>query len=253
MRPKEPEPLKYISHPLPHYRFKNLDLPHAVLTREGGVSQGPYHSLNLSFEVGDRPEHVLENRHRVKEAFGCRFLVSAKQVHGSKVYVAKDVKEDFEVEGFDALITNEPGVGLLIKQADCQAVLLYHPERNVLAMVHAGWRGLVRGVLQETLKVLWKAFAAEPKGLKAFLAPSLQPCCAEFRSWQEIFPAEFASFRKQREHFDLPAISRHLLLRQGLAPENIFVSRLCTRCRPEFFSYRREKISGRFGTLAWLP
>ncbi|NPB08759.1 MAG: peptidoglycan editing factor PgeF [Thermodesulfobacteria bacterium] len=250
---KKPEPLTLRKGALPFYRFSALEIPHAVFTRRGGVSEGPYATLNLSFEVGDDPERVKENRRRIKEGLACRYLVSAKQVHGAEVFLARGLEEDLEVEGYDALITDQPGVGLLIKQADCQALILYEPERKALGLIHAGWRGLVRGVIPRTIRALRESFGVSPERLRAFISPSLQPCCAEFRDWERLFPEEFARFRLPGNHFDLPAISRHLLLKEGLEPENIFVSRLCTRCREEFFSYRREKRSGRFGTLAYLP
>ncbi len=247
------EPLKYYSGgALPYYRTPEFPVRHAVSTRQGGVSRGPFRSLNLSFEVGDLPERVRENRRRLKEAIGCEVLLSAKQVHGSRVFVAQGIKEDLEVEGYDALITTQPGLGLLIKQADCQALILFEPEKQVLGLIHAGWRGLVRGVIERTIETLHQTFGVHPRGLMALLSPSLQPCCAEFRDWRRIFPPYFARFRLPGDRFDLPALSRYLLLKAGLHSENILVSRLCTRCQQEFFSYRRQKQCGRFGTLAFL-
>lgn len=245
------EPLSLRKAPLPHYFFPALPLPHAVLTRYGGESRAPYHSLNLSFEVGDDPACVRLNRKKIKELLGCEVLVSARQVHGKEAYLVRKVKEDLEVAGYDILITSQPGVGLLIKQADCQAVILYEPEKKVLALLHAGWRGLVAGVIERAIRILKELYGVHPEGLWAGISPSLQPCCAEFRTWSEIFPESFSSFR-QGNYFDLPALSFSLLRQEGLRAERILVSRLCTKCRTEFFSYRREGLTGRFGTVARL-
>ncbi len=246
------EPLVFQQNPLPHYIFRGLYLPHAVSTRQGGVSRGPYSSLNLSFEVGDNPEHVRENRRRLKELLGCRVLVSSKQIHRSDIFVAEGLKEDVEVEGFDILVTQDPEVGLLIKQADCQAVILWTPDSPVLALAHIGWRGLVQGALPKVVVFLEENFGVSPLSLRAGISPSLQPCCAEFKAWPEIFPSYFGRFQTSPEHFDLPAISTAQLCEAGLKPQHIFISRKCTKCSPEFFSYRREGVSGRFGTIACL-
>ena len=246
------EPLVFQPAPLPHYVFQGLPLRHAVFTRYGGVSQGPYQSLNLSYEVGDAPERVHENRKRIKDLLGCRALLSAKQVHGNEIFVAEDLSSDLEVEGFDVLVTTSPQVGLLIKQADCQAVILWSSRPSVLALAHAGWRGLVQWALPKTVSFLKKEFRVPPEELYAAISPSLQPCCAEFKTWREIFPQDFARFQVRPAHFDLPGISVAQLLQAGLRRERILVSRKCTCCETEFFSYRREKVSGRFGTLACL-
>ncbi len=239
---------------LKFYQFQaltRLGLRHAVFTRRGGHSSGPYQGLNLSFEVGDVPENVRRNRCLIKEALGLSVLLSAKQIHAKRAFILKDPpSRDLEVTGYDILITDQPGVGVLIKQADCQAIILFDSRRRVLALVHAGWRGLVAGVVEEALSLLPKEFDSRPEDLWAAISPSLGPCCAEFRDYQKIFPPEFWSFQVKKDYFDLPAITREKLLRGGLSKEKIFISGICTKCQPEFFSYRRERRTGRFGTLA---
>ncbi len=241
---------------LRYYEFrplKPLPLRHAVFTRHGGISQGPYWSLNLSFEVGDEPKAVQHNRDLVKKTLGLRALLSARQVHGKQAYVCREpLTEDLEIDGYDILVTDQPGVGLLIKQADCQAVLLYDARRHVLALGHAGWRGLVAGVLEEAVSSLERHFGTRPKDLWAAISPSLGPCCAEFRDYKQIFPRAFWSFKKEGAHFDLWALAKAKLEALGLSPSRIFLPDLCNKCSPEFFSYRREGITGRFATVAVL-
>ena len=241
---------------LKFYQFQDLirlGLKHAVFTRQGGHSSGPYQGLNLSFEVGDVPENVWRNRCLIKEALGVSVLLSAKQIHGKRAFILKEsLPQDLEVTGYDILITDQPGVGVLIKQADCQAVVIFDSKRQVLALVHAGWRGLVAGVIEEALALLQKEFDAKTEDLWAAISPSLGPCCAEFRDYQKIFPPEFWPFQVKKDYFDLPAVTREKLLKRGLKKEKIFISGICTKCEQEFFSYRREKGTGRFGTLAVL-
>ena len=98
---------------------------HGIFNRFGGVSHPPWNTRNVSFGLGDKPEHVRENRKRIKKNLGCAHLVSACQVHGPVVYIVeKKPADDLEVNGFDALVTNISGIGLMIQQADCQAVML---------------------------------------------------------------------------------------------------------------------------------
>jgi len=106
------------------------EVEHRVWTRHGGVSQSPFDGLNLSFSVGDEAARVSQNRTLVRQAMGLEELISVGQVHGNNSLILTDkakVTSDRETRGIDILITDIPGIGLLIKQADCQAVGLYDP------------------------------------------------------------------------------------------------------------------------------
>jgi len=231
------------------------ELRHGFFTRQGGVSSEPYRSLNLSLTVGDRPEAVAENRRLVQEALGLDFLASASQVHGRREAVVAENPEDpvGEMEAADILLTDRPGVGLLIKQADCQAVALYDPGRRVVAIVHCGWRGQVQNVLAEAVTRLRVRFGCRPPDLYAVVSPSLGPCCAEFLNFRREFPPEFWPYQVRPNYFDLWRLSRDQLLAAGLKPERLDLAGLCTRCRnDEFFSYRRDGVTGRQGTVIGL-
>ncbi|MFH0811141.1 MAG: polyphenol oxidase family protein [Pseudomonadota bacterium] len=239
------------------YRFASLEvlgLNHAVFTRLGGVSssEAPYHSLNLSYSVGDNPEWVRENRTRAAAVLGLSDLCCARQVHGREAVVIPAGAAEGECGEADALLTGAEGRGLMIKQADCQAVLIFEPERRVLANVHCGWRGSVTDILGHTVARLREVFGADPQKMHAGIAPSLGPCCAEFRDWRTMLPAWFAGFRASEDHFDFWRISAAQLVRAGIAPENIETPGICTRCSGEFYSYRREGRTGRFATVGVL-
>jgi hypothetical protein len=243
---------------LPAYRSPLLaefpELVHGFFTRRGGLSAAPYESLNLSFAVGDAPEAVSANRHRVQRALDLDFLAGAAQVHGQGYAVITGSPNPAgELPEVDLLLTQVPGAGLLIKQADCQAVMLFDPVRGVAANVHCGWRGQVAGVLALAVRRLREIFDCRPQDLRVAVGPGLGPCCAEFRHFREEFPPEFWSYQVSPAYFDLWRLSSDQLLAAGLLPEHLDLARLCTRCRDrEFFSYRRDGVTGRQGAIIAL-
>jgi polyphenol oxidase len=232
------------------------EVAHRVWTRHGGVSQPPYDGLNLSFSVGDVADRVSQNRAMVRQAMGLEKLISVGQVHGSNTLILTDkhkVESAREVKGIDILITDKPGLGLLIKQADCQAVALYDPEHRVIANIHCGWRGNVSNVIGQAVQQLEEVFGSRPESIRAGISSSLGPCCAEFINYKQEIPEEFWSYQVQPTFFDLWGLSYDQLHKAGLRPEHIQVARICSRCQGKnFFSYRRDKITGRNGTVLAL-
>ncbi|MBI4644276.1 MAG: laccase domain-containing protein [Deltaproteobacteria bacterium] len=244
---------------LPCYRSPLLaafpEVLHGFFTRRGGVSPEPFHSLNLSFTVGDQGPLVVHNRDLVQQALGLNGLVSATQVHGCRAFLvtAGNPASPAEIPDSDILLTQQRGLGLLIKQADCQAVMLYDPGRRVAANVHCGWRGQVANILREAVTRLQERFGCRPQDLVAALGPSLGPCCAEFRNYREEFPPELWPYQVRPTYFDLWALSRDQLQAAGLKSQQIDIAGICTRCRDEeFFSFRRDRITGRQGAVIAL-
>ncbi|MGQ9921014.1 MAG: polyphenol oxidase family protein [Desulfobacca sp.] len=232
------------------------ELQHRIFTRHGGVSLAPYASLNLSYGVGDDPARVGRNRALVREAMGLAELISVGQIHGSNTLILTDrqkVAAAGAVEGIDILITNLPEVGLLIKQADCQAVALYDPEHRVIANIHCGWRGNVQNVIGQAVRQLQEVFGSRPAALYAGISPSLGPCCAALQNFRRELPPEFWRYQVRPTYFDLWQLSVDQLLAAGLVRSRIQLAGLCSRCQAEdFFSYRREKVTGRNGTVVAL-
>ncbi len=227
---------------------------HAVFTRHGGTSSPPFHTLNLSFHTGDNPIHVESNRETVRRSIGAEHLISAVQVHETRVKVIDrlPVPAD-ELEGVDALVTSLPGVVLLIKQADCQAVLLFDPQRKAIANIHCGWRGNVSDIVGHTVRFMSQTLGTRPGDLVACIGPSLGPCCAEFKNFRQEFPPDLWRYEVAPEHFDLWAATRDQLCAAGISEGNIEMAEMCTKCRTdEFFSYRGEGKTGRFGTAIAL-
>jgi len=232
---------------------------HGMFSCLGGVSTGPFASLNLSFGVGDDPDNVRRNRQRVVRALGCSHLVSIGQVHGDQVLVLDKNPLEEEAQGYDAIISNLPGVALLIQQADCQAILLFDPLRSVVAAIHCGWRGSATNIIAKTIAQLRTAFAVDPVHLQALISPSLGPCCAEFTNFQQELPTWMQVYQLQHKpaHFDFWAISRRQLSEAGVLSEQIHSADICTRCNRDYFSFRRAKqetggLCGRNGSLISL-
>jgi hypothetical protein len=211
-----------------------------MFDRHGGVSTALYASLNVGHHVGDREDAVRVNRKRVKDRLAVTHLLSARQVHDTGIYCLKEpLDEDREVEGFDALITDLPGTGLMIQQADCQAVLLFDPKKEVIAAVHCGWRGSVQGILTRVVATMAENYGTSPTDLQAVISPSLGPCCAEFVNYRRELPAEFQQFMVRDNYFDFRQISRYQLMSMGLSQQRIATAGICTCCSNDYFSYRR--------------
>ncbi|MCL1979745.1 MAG: peptidoglycan editing factor PgeF [Proteobacteria bacterium] len=250
MHPNQSSPAHYTSH--------LLTAPHGMFTCAGGASDAPFASLNLGYHVGDAAERVHHNRTCIQKTLGLDHLVSAHQVHGDRILRVDQTHLDAEPEGYDALISPLPGIGVLIQQADCQAVLLEAQDPKVVAAVHCGWRGSVLDLIGKTIHCLRVEYGAVPANLRAAISPSLGPCCAEFIHYQKELPAWMHAFQVRPHHFDFWAISRQQLLDAGLLAEHIDTIGLCTRCNPQFFSYRRahaldDGVTGRNGSVIGLP
>jgi hypothetical protein len=231
--------------------FTHIEALSAVtFSRHGGASETPYHSRNVGLHVGDDEARVLRNRALIKEELGLVRLVSAKQVHGESILKVNWLPDaDEEHAGHDALMTNIPEVGLMIQQADCQAVMLYDPEHRAVANIHSGWRGSVANIITKTVAAMTAAYGTRPASLFAAISPSLGPCCGEFINYQQELPPAFHGYQTQPNHFDFWAISRDQLRDTGVRSEQIEIAGRCTVCDGNYFSYRRDKVTGRFASV----
>jgi YfiH family protein len=241
------------------FQFRRLarepGLAHAVFTRHGGVSGPPFSSLNASYSTGDDPDRVRQNLAAIRKVIGAGELLFLDQVHGREILVLhRDDPRGFpQGAQADAVLTDRRLLAVMIKQADCQAVLFYDPAKAVVAAVHCGWRGNVLNILGSVVERMVSEFGCRRSGLLGAVGPSLGPCCAEFKSYREIFPVHFRSSMVRENYFDLWQISRRQMLEAGLEERNIEVAGLCTVCRTDlFFSHRGEKRTGRFATAAML-
>ncbi len=246
---------------LVYYRFANLashdEVLHGVFTRLGGVSPSPYESLNVGHLVGDDHELVEANHDLIYQALGISRsdVVTAHQVHGRQVALVGPGDRGRVVPATDALITDVPGVALMLRFADCLPVLLYDPVRQAIGLAHAGWRGTIKEIAEKTASAMVEAYGSRSADVVAGLGPCIGPCCyqvgteviesvkARFNHWQGFL-------RPQGDgsvHFDLWEANRRQLAELGV--KEIEVSQLCTACHTdEFFSHRAE--GGRTGRFA---
>ena len=237
--------------------------PHAFTTRQGGVSTGPFASLNLGRGVDDDPAAVRANRLAVAQALALdpERHVEADQVHGAVVAVVGAADAGRSVAEADGLVAVEPGTVLAVHAADCVPILLADPRTGAVAAVHAGWRGTAAGIAAEAVTVMADRFGTRPEDVLAALGPSIGPCHYEvdepvrerFRRWpwwEEVA----TSHAHGRWQLDLRAANRRQLLDTGLLPERIDVLDLCTYHHPDlFFSHRRDRVTGRMAAIIAPP
>lgn len=222
-----------------------------VTTRSGGVSTGPYASLNLGLRTDDDPAAVAENRARLDRLLPQppRWL---QQVHGSTVVDADQLRD---VPQADASVARCAGTVCAIMVADCLPILLADRAGSCVGAAHAGWRGLAGGVLANTIERM----PAKPGELMAWIGPGIGPTAFEVGA--DVLEAFCAATTENREAFkplkpgkwlcDLPLLARHALQRAGIT--SIHGGDLCTYRDPErFYSYRRDRITGRMAALIWL-
>lgn len=240
--------------------------------------------LNLGFTEWDARENVLENRKRFFRSIGAGEIpaIAPRQVHSDIVHLVSEqsLRSLSDAPKGDALITREKGVVLAVQTADCIPILLADAKNKAVAAIHAGWRGTIQRIAAKTVGRMQMEFGTQPKHVLAALGPGIGGCCyevghevatefaAQFPNAREWFEGPFDAVASGendpnwlpwltmkppghapppvRVHLDLIAANRSILMNVGVSSDNISVSGLCTRCRADlFFSYRRERTTGR--------
>lgn len=218
-------------------------------TRHGGVSVGPYASLNLGISTADDLHAVTENRQRFFAALGfdTEQTASSHQVHGDAVL---HVQAPGRYDGYDALITTQKGLLLHVTIADCTPILVYDPEREAIAAIHAGWKGTALEIVSKTLLEMKSLFGTRAEDCRAFIGACIDRCDYEVDEDVALhFDPEFVQWddQKRKYQLDLKAANRAQLLAQGVYPQHIEVSPYSTAsCTGDYFSHRAEKgLTGR--------
>jgi len=224
---------------------------HALTTlRSGGVSAGDFTSFNLAAHVNDTDEHVLANRHLLKTALSLidepKWL---NQTHTTKIVRADQLQTLVEA---DASYTQEKQCVCVVLTADCLPILLCDTQGESIAAIHGGWRGLLNGILENSLAKLPKS------GLMAWLGPAIGPQCFEvgaevraaFLAKDTMFSVAFELQKNQKYLADIYLIARLILNKAGVT--EVYGGQFCTVTDTErFFSYRRDGQTGRMATLIW--
>jgi len=229
-------------------------------TRQGGVSEGPYESLNLGILTDDDPGRVKDNRVRLGHALGRDpgGVAMGWQVHGAEVEVHHEPpvagRQGFGSPGddlarVDAQVTDSPEVTPLVLVADCVPLALAAP--GVVAMVHCGWRGVAAGIVERAVTAVRRR--ADSREISAAIGPAIGPCCYEVGpELVEVFGRNGHADALDGRMLDLPHVVRCELEALGVA--DVALAGLCVSCHPElFFSHRRDGgVTGRQAGLAWL-
>jgi polyphenol oxidase len=225
-------------------------LQHAVFLRHGGISKNEFGTLNTGKSTNDDILCVEENRARILSLFPKGHLISGIQVHGDTLHeVKRPYLSEVECDGF---ITKEKHNALMIKHADCQSTIFYDPIERALAHVHCGWKGNVLNIYQKTVDKL-KHLGSNPANILVCISPSLGPEFSEFINHQKEFPSHFLEFQWRENYFNLWEISRMQLMKAGILLSHIECAEICTyQNEIDFFSYRRDRITGRNASLSML-
>lgn len=253
-------------------QFESLNIYDSLLhfstTINGGVSTGEYASFNLGMYSGDNLENVAENQNRLASMLhvASENLIFPYQTHGDSVcvidkeFISKDKDQQLQLlNGVDALITNQIGVCIGVGTADCVPILIFDPKNNVLAAIHAGWRGTVAKLASKVVEIMKNKFNSKPSDLIVGIAPSISPDHFEVGDEvvDEFVHAGFLiddigyyNFETSKFHIDLWFANELLLSQSGVRFDNIEVAGLCTYTHhDQFFSARRQGIkSGRLAT-----
>ncbi len=239
------------------FKFPGLPMVNcAFQTRSSGYGDGSYGKGNISFDVGDNAETVHKNRVALHSSLQVEELAELKQVHGVKMFfdaAPVGAQTTAHLEG-DGLATSDKGLGLVIKTADCQPLLLAHESGQYIAALHVGWRGNEQNFPGLGVNEFCHNYGLEPGEIFAVRGPSLSPPLAEFINFEQEWGNGFAPwFNAQSKTMDLWSLTRHQLITAGLHPDRIFGLDFCT-CTMEnlFFSYRREKAGGRQASVIWI-
>ncbi|MBO8158584.1 peptidoglycan editing factor PgeF [Thermosyntropha sp.] len=258
--------LSYIT--LPEWEKKGVKA--LFSTRKGGVSKGPFSSLNVGLHVGDEEVYVLENRRKILNLLGAKLdnVVCCEQVHGDRIAViGKDHKGcgafslKTALPGYDAMITNVSDIFLMAFYADCYSIYFFDPVKYVVGLAHSGWKGTALRIACKTVDKMADVFKSNPSDIEVFIGPGIKECC--FKISPELakqMKQEFDDFdniitdKEGSIYWDLTETNRRLLVEYGIKPENIVICDLCTLCNEnKFFSYRRDNgITGRMAAVIGL-
>ena len=232
------------------------EIVHAFTTRHGGISEGCFGKMNLSFNVGDERERVIENYRIISRhlAISPDNLTLSQQTHTANVVTVTEknkgtgIFREYDYHDVDGLITNVPGVALVTHSADCCILAFYDPKKRVIAAAHAGWRGTVKEIGRVTVQKMQNEFGSDPKDIIVGIAPSIGKCCYEvdkpvFDSFIELEYLDLQTVFENKHNgkfmLDLWEANRQILKKAGIVDSNIDITDICTNCYPDDFHSHR--------------
>ena len=248
----------YLSYPL--LEVTGL-VKHAFSTRVGGVSEGVYSSMNLSYTLGDEEVRVRENFRRMANAIGVgeEDFIKSAQTHTTNVHQVTADNRYEVLQDIDGLITDVPGLCLVTSYADCVPLYFVDPVHKAIGLSHSGWRGTVGKIGQKTLEMMHEVYGTEAKDVIAAIGPSICQDCYEVSgdviehfkwAFDEAYWSElFYETGNKKYQLNLWKANERILLEAGILPEHLAVTNVCTKCNSELlFSHRASQ--GKRGSLA---
>ena len=225
----------------------------AESTRQGGISPAPFNSLNLGINTMDTPENVAENRRLFFDAIGAgtHSFASSHQIHGTDVLQATKAGR---FDGYDALITNQPGLLIGVTVADCVPILIYDQAHQAVAAIHAGWRGTVGGIVTKTLAMMQQRFGTLAESCYAYVGTCIDEC--SFEVGPEVAEQFAVAYKRNsanagKAYVDLKKANAACLVDFGIPPEQIAVSPFSTVLNNDtYFSYRARSVGQKRGKQA---
>jgi len=228
-----------------------------VFNNENGLIFGMSEKVHGDMKIwpGEGNTHARANRKIFFESKGLAVdnVMSALVVHGDKIFTVKEKLGGYYADGYDALITNVPGVILAITAADCPPIFFFDPINKVVAMAHSGWRGTVLNIAEKTVKAMVSQYGSLTTDIEVFVGPHIRVCHFQVGSeTAEQFSSMHVVKRNNNLHVDLGGEIFAQLLRAGLLVENISLSYECTSCDEKYFSHRRDKFTRVQAGIAYL-
>ncbi len=237
---------------------------HCFTTRLGGISQGPYESLNLGLGTDDDLKNVMQNYHILAQSIGIEDsdFVTSFQTHTNNIRIVSSIdkgkgitiKRDYR--DVDGLITNEKKIALVTTHADCVPLFFYDPKIGVVGVAHSGWKGTLYEIAREMIYKFTYNFNSNAGDIIVSIGPSLCQSCFEVdEDVKDLFLNENQEYKKfmysigEKSYIDLWSINEYMLIKCGVKKDNIENMNICTKCNTEkFFSHRGQK--GKRGTMA---
>lgn len=242
----------------------------AFSTRLGGVSEGYYSSLNLSFDRGDDPLKVLENFKRIGASMGVKVedMVLSKQTHTTNVRVVtaedkgKGIMQERNYTDVDGMITNVPGICLVTSYADCVPLYFVDPVKKAIGLSHSGWRGTVGKIGKNTVQLMQENFGSKPEDLLAAVGPSVCMDCYEvsedvIEQFKEVFEKKYWEdlfYKKENGKYQLNLWKANelIFLESGILPEHMAITNVCTHCNSKILYSHRTLGNNRGNLCAFL-
>jgi polyphenol oxidase len=251
---------------LPFYLPEELLKRHKILvcfsTRDGGQSKKKFASLNMAYHVGDNRSDIYQNRMKLLEALRLDKSLrinACNQIHGTDILIIEDKETAFSSKNADGIITDKKNTPIMVMGADCNLIIFADIKKKVIGSIHAGWKGTLKKILIHALEIFKAKYNSKEQDILIYFGPSIRGCCYEVT---ELFLKKFISKFGDGDYYvkgshneirmDLAKLNKMQVLKYGIPLKNIIDSGKCTHCDENFFSYRRNKNTGRQAAIACI-